>query len=396
MFGPFFYALHERGVAVTPTAFLRLQRALSMGLVASLDDLYTVARTLLVKSERDFDVYDQLFAEHFGDADGGDVTIADIEEEVRLRIEKWLKKPEKKERSVTPGAEQSERLSPEALAQYFLDRLEDQKDEHHGGRKWIGTGGVSPVGHSGQRPGGMRIGGISRNRSAMQVAMERRYRDYSRGAPLTRAQVGEALQRLRHLMPEGPRDVLNIDDTIRQTMRNGGEIELMFDRRLADRLKVILLIDNGGWSMETHVPTVQTLFNHARDQFRHLDIHYFHNTIHGRVWNDPGRMHAPIPFEQLLARDPQTRLIIVGDASMAPEELLHAGPSYALRRVSKLASIERLRALAKTYRHAVWLNPLSASLWPYGQTINLIRQIFPMYSLSLDGLEQAVSRLMHS
>jgi len=393
---PFFYGLRGRGIMVAPTAFLRLQRALSMGLVQSLDDLYTVARTVLVKSERDFDTYDQLFAEHFGDAAQAEARIGDLDQAIRDQIQKWLEKPKKTDRSIEPGAEQLERLSPEELEQYLFDRLEDQKEEHHGGRKWIGTGGVSPVGHSGHRPGGMRIGGISRNRSAMQVALERRYRDYSRGAPLTRAQIGEALQRLRHLAPAGPCDALNIERTICQTMRNGGEIELVFDRRLADRLKVILLIDNGGWSMETHVPMVQTLFNHARAQFQNLDIHYFHNTIHERVWNDPERMRTPIPFTQLLTRDPQSRLIIVGDASMAPEELLHAGPSYTTRRIARQPSIERLEALAKTYRHAVWLNPLSPSLWPYGQTINRIRQTFPMFNLSLDGLEQAVSHLMHS
>lgn len=396
MFLPFFYGLRDRGVMVAPTAYLRLQRALGMGLVQSLDDLYTVARTVLVKSERDFDTYDQLFAEHFAGASQDATQVADLDQAIRDQIQKWLEKPKKKDRSVEPGAEQQQRLSPEELEQYLFDRLEDQKDEHHGGRKWIGTGGVSPVGHSGQRPGGMRIGGISRNRSAMQVAMERRYRDYSRGAPLTRAHIGEALKRLRNLMPAGPCDALNIDRTICQTMRNGGEIELVFDRRLADRLKVILLIDNGGWSMETHVPTVQTLFNHARDQFQNLDIHYFHNTIHERVWNDAERMSSPIPFAQLLARDPQSRLIVVGDASMAPEELLHAGPSYTLRRVTRQASIERLETLAKTFRHAVWLNPQSPSLWPYGQTINRIRQVFPMFHLSLDGLEKAVAHLMHS
>ncbi len=396
MFLPFFYGLRDRGVLVAPTAFLRLQRALGMGLVQSLDDLYTVARTVLVKSERDFDTYDQLFAEHFGGAEQDVARVTDLDQAIRDQIQKWLEKPKKKDRSVEPGVEQLERLSPEELEQYLFDRLEDQKDEHHGGRKWIGTGGVSPVGHSGQRPGGMRIGGVSRNRSAMQVAMERRYRDYSRGAPLTRAHIGEALKRLRNLMPAGPCDALNIDRTICQTMRNGGEIELVFDRRLADRLKVILLIDNGGWSMETHVPTVQTLFNHARDQFQNLDIHYFHNTIHERVWNDAERTSSPIPYAQLLARDPQSRLIIVGDASMAPEELLHAGPSYTLRRVTRQASIERLETMAKTFRHAVWLNPQSPSLWPYGQTINRIRQVFPMFHLSLDGLEKAVSHLMHS
>ena len=155
-------------------------------------------------------------------------------------------------------------MTPEELLEYFKQRLKDQDGRHDGGSKWIGTGGTSPVGHSGVHPGGLRVGGVSRNKSAIKVANERRYKDYSVHGVLTRSSIGEALKRLRNLVPQGAKDQLNIDATIYQTMRNGGEIELIFDRGIVDRLKIILAIDNGGWSMEPHVDLVQTLFSYAK------------------------------------------------------------------------------------------------------------------------------------
>jgi uncharacterized protein with von Willebrand factor type A (vWA) domain len=283
MFVPFFYDLRNSGIPVTPTAFLRLQKALGLGLVTSLDDFYTVTRSLMVKSERDFDLYDQIFARFFTGIEMPEAQGIQVDDSVRQLLDEWLKDPAELAKALGLTEEQLKRLTGEELVRYFLDRLKDQKDAHHGGRKWIGTGGISPVGHSGHRPGGMRVGGASRNKSAIKTAMERRYKDYSLDAPLTRSQIGEALKRLRHLVPAGPRDRVSIDKTVRRTMQNAGEIEIVFDRRMADRLKVLLLIDNGGWSMDPYVDTVQTLFHYARSQFGDLRICYFHNTVTDRV-----------------------------------------------------------------------------------------------------------------
>lgn len=393
MFVPFFYALRDRGVAVTPTAFLRLHKALALGLVLSLDDFYTVARSILVKSERDFDAYDRVFAELFAGAEAEALQGITIDDTVRALLDQWLKEPEEVARALGMDVETLRKMSGEELVQYFLDRLNDQKGDHHGGRKWIGTGGMSPVGHSGKRPGGMRIGGASRNRSAIKVAMERRFKDYSRSAPLTRGQMGEALKRLRHLVPEGPRDIVSVDKTVYQTMRNAGEIEIVFDRRLTDRLEILLLIDNGGWSMDPYVETVRTLFHYARSQFKDLSIRYFHNTVSDRVWCDPERRSRPEAVEDLVGRDPGTRLIFVGDASMAPEELLAVDGGIQVEYRQKLPSIDRLKTLAATFRHAAWLNPMSASLWDHGETVTMIRRIVPMFELNLEGLEKAVRHL---
>jgi uncharacterized protein with von Willebrand factor type A (vWA) domain len=250
MFIDFFYKLREVGIPASPTSFLTLQKALGSGLVTSLDDFYTTARTILIKSERHFDRFDQVFAHHFQGAEMPVNEAFDFDEMTKIMLEEWLKNP--RGLSDLLGVDEStlNKLDPEELIDYFKERLKEQKGRHDGGSRWIGTGGTSPVGHSGFYPGGMRVGGVSRNKSAVKVAMERRYKDYSLSGPLTQAMVGEALKRLRHMTPSGPKDDLNIDETIYRTMKNAGEIEIVFDRSLRDRLKIILAIDNGGWSMD--------------------------------------------------------------------------------------------------------------------------------------------------
>jgi len=394
MFTGFFYLLKQVGIPVSPTSFLRLQKALSMGLITSLDDFYTDARCILIKNERYFDLYDQVFAHYFKGADLKEPEEMELTEIARSMLEQWLKNPRELAEALGIDEDSLSKLSPEELLQYFLDRLKEQTEEHHGGNKWIGTGGTSPVGHSGYHPGGMRVGGKSRNKSAVKVAMDRRYKDYSQEGPLTQSQIGEALKRLRNMVPVGPKDVVNVDETIYQTMKKGGEIEIVFDRSLKDRLKVILAIDNGGWSMEPYVNLVQTLFNHARAQFKDIKTFFFHNTIYDYLWEDPARFRKPFKVDDLARLDPETRFIIVGDASMAPYELTATEGSIHIEERSSLPSYKRLQFIAETFPYAIWLNPKMESEWPYTHTINAIRNIFPMFELTIDGLEKAVSYMM--
>ena len=394
MFVRFFYLLRDKGVPVTPTSFLRLQKALALGVIGSLDDFYTAARSILVKSERYFDAYDQVFAHYFQGAQIESMEDVELSDIAKALLEEWLKHPQEMAEALGLDEEAIARLTPEELIRYFLDRLKEQDGAHHGGNRWIGTGGTSPVGHSGRHPGGMRVGGASRSKSAVKVAMERRYKDYSQEGPLTEFQMGEALKRLRRMIPHGPRDIVNVEKTITETMRNGGEIEIVFDRRLSDRLKVILMIDNGGWSMDPYVEIVQPLFNYARSQFKDLKIYYFHNTIYSRVWLDPQRHLRPEALEEFARRDSESRLILVGDAAMAPYELVGANGSLYLGQKDSHSSQERLGFLARTFRHAAWLNPQPESSWGYTWTIGEIRKNFPMFELTLDGLEKAVQHLM--
>ena len=394
MFIDFFYTLKDVGIPVTPTSFLTLHRALKIGLVNSLEEFYTSSRSILVKSERYFDLFDQVFAYQFEGVALPDYEELEFADMARAMLEEWLKDPKKMADELGMDESELANLTPEELLEYFKERLKDQTERHDGGNKWIGTGGTSPVGHSGYHPEGMRVGGVSRNKSALKVALERRYKDYSLQGPLTQSMIGEALKRLRNMIPSGPRDMINIDETIYQTTKNGGEIDIIFDRDLRDRLKVIIAIDNGGWSMDPYIPVVQTLFDYTRSQFKDLKTYFFHNTVYDTIWEDPGRRTKPQKVVEMSRFDPETRLIMIGDASMAPYELMSRDGSIYVNERSGVPSIERMEFLAKTFPHCVWLNPVSSRQWQYTQTISVIARVMPMFEFSIDGLDMAVRKLM--
>lgn len=391
MFVTFFYKLRQKGVNVSPTSFLKLQMALSRGLVNSLEDFYVVARATLIKSERQFDLYDRVFASHFKGVEFESPTDAELTETVKLLLDDWLANPQQLASFL--GIEEGKvgSMSPAQLVKLFLERLNQQSSAHHGGSWWIGTGGTSPFGHSGHHPGGMRVGGESTAHSAIKVAMARRYRDYSSDRPLVPSQIGEALRTLRYMVPAGPKDIPDIRATIRQTVRKFGEIEIVYKKALRDKLRVILAIDNGGWSMEPYVGLVQTLFNYARSLFRQLQVFYFHNTIYDFVWEDARRVHRPFPVEKLVQFGKEARFIIVGDASMSPYELLYPGGAIDFEASpSSVPSYERLKFISEVFDAVVWLNPKPRGWWEGTRTISLIAALIPMFELTVEGIEKAV------
>ena len=393
MFIEFFYLLRQKGLLISPSGFLRLQKALHQGLIRSLNDFYCLSRAIMIKSERHFDLYDRVFAHYFNGAELSEDISAEIELAIQSMLEDWLKDPKMMAEFLGIDEETLSRLTPEELEDYFRKRLDDQDERHDGGNRWIGTGGTSPVGHSGFHPGGMRVGGTSQRKSAVKVALDRRYKDYTEDTRIGPSQISEAMRRLKSMQPAGPKDSLNIEKTIYETMKNAGEIEIVFDRSLKDKLKVILMIDNGGFSMDPYINVVQVLFNHAKNQFKDLKIFYYHNTIYSHVWEDPTRQYKVVFLEDFARYDPQTRLIIVGDASMAPYELFSRNGSIYYAARSGEPSINRLEYLAKTFKHSVWLNPKYAYTWPHTQTIEAIGEIFPMFEITLGGLEKAVEHL---
>ncbi len=397
MFQEFFYKLRHYGIPVRPTDFIRLQGALIEGLVFNLHDFYVVARSILIKSEKLFDRYDRVFAHHFEGMEISDDLADELSGDIEEMLAKWLQDPMNFAGLSDEEREALKNMDPDELMNYFQDRLKDQTERHDGGNRWIGTGGRSPVGHGGFHPGGMRVGGSPGSRSAVKVAMDRRYIDYSDGGMLTPEKIGEALDKLRHMKPRGPKDNLNIEKTIFETVRQGGEIDLVFDRRLVDKLKVIILLDNGGWSMTPYVPLTKSLFTLAKSQFKDVRFLYFHNCIYDVVWEDPRRYQKPVKMKDILRREPETRVIIVGDASMSPFELNHQRGGIDYGSLQTTSGLTWLRRIKQTFTHTVWINPMPLSEWDfsYGSfTVGLVREQIPMFEMSIRGLEEAVVELM--
>jgi uncharacterized protein with von Willebrand factor type A (vWA) domain len=241
----------------------------------------------------------------------------------------------------------------------------------------------------------VRVFGQGGKLSATKVIGERRYIDYSDSNALSGANLAQALTSLRKLTPSGPRDQLDLDATIHESARNGGEIDLVFRRDLLDRIEVVLLIDNGGTSMLPHVELTRLLFAKVRDRVKRCQTYFFHNTIYGSVYKDPQR-RRPLPTPELLRRSQDTRLLIVGDASMALEELVYPSGAIYFEEEERESSLRWLERLRDRFRHAAWLNPIPKELWRdvYGRdTIRRIGEVFHMEDLTLGGIKRAVAWL---
>ena len=388
----FILRLRDYGVPASLTDTLDFYRGMERGLAPDLDSLFLFARLCFVRRVEHMDAYERAFAFHFYGIDLPRVAEGDPELLDTPQFRRWLKEAIRKG-ELPPQALWT--FPPGELMKRFWETVRQQMEEHHGGSRWVGTGGNSPFGHSGNSKGGVRVFGQGGKLSATKVIGERRYIDYSDSNALSGANLAQALTSLRKLAPSGPRDQLDIDATIHESARNGGEIDLVFKRDLLDRIEVVLLIDNGGTSMLPHVELTRLLFAKVRDRVRRCHTYFFHNTIYGSVYKDPQR-RRPLPTAELLRRSQDTRVLIVGDASMAPEELVYPSGSIYFGEEEGEASLRWLERLRDRFRHAAWLNPIPKELWRdvYGRaTIQKIGEVFHMEDLTLGGIKRAVAWL---
>jgi hypothetical protein len=385
----FIYGLKHAGIPVSVHYILEFYRGLRAGLAPDLDRLFLLARLVFVKKVEHYDAFEQVFRSVFlGDPN---VDPTDWEEILAGKpFQEWLKK------EVESG-----RLPPEALREFDTEELLErfyrtvmaQEGEHHGGNTWVGTGGRSPYGHSGRHGGGIRVHGQSVHGTAQKVIGARRYINYSDQAPLRTENLRQVLSSLKSLRPVGPETELDVDATIHRTAKNGGEIELIFRRELRNRVDMVLLVDNGGYSMLPYVDLVRTVFNKIRDCFRDVRTYYFHNCIYGAVYADP-RRSLPVSWEKLLSSGRKTRLIIIGDANMAPAELMAAYGSVDMVTTVRKPGYVWLRELREAFPASVWLNPIRRDQWPWqSSTVERIGRIFHMEDLTLGGIKNAVTYL---
>jgi uncharacterized protein with von Willebrand factor type A (vWA) domain len=386
MFTSFFYTLRERKVPVSITEWMTLMEALSRGCISSLNDFYYLARAILVKSEAYFDHYDVAFQEYFKDIEGP----PQISEEIL----NWLKDPFNRLLLTEEERALLDSMDLDELLEELGKRLREQTEQHDGGAYWIGRGGTSPFGHSGQHPSGFRIGGGGGGRSAVQIAEQRQFRNYRHDVTLDIRQIEVALKGLRQFNRTGPEDELDLDKTIDATAKNAGDIELIWRRSRRNKVKLILLMDVGG-SMDPFAHLCSLLFSaaHRSSHFKDFQYYYFHNCIYDYVYQDIERRDTITIDHLLLSTEPDYKLILVGDAWMAPSELNSVyGAIYYYERNHK-PGIVRLKQIADHFSHCVWLNPESTTYWNE-PTVAMVRKIFPMFELTIEGLQQAVKKLI--
>lgn len=395
MFTDFLYILRGYGMKTSLNEWNGLMDALDLNLnEASLTEFYHMARAILVKKESDYDRFDQAFLEYFKNIPEQDC--------LPKELSRWLLKAmtqtpfDKEEADAVWG-----NLEIEEIRRRMEERLAEQKEQHHGGNKWVGTGGTTAFGHSGYAPKGIRVHGAGMNRSALKIASERGFRDFREDKALQIRQFQVALRKLRLLSgkEDGARTELNVTKTIERTCDRGGKLELIMERPRKNQTKLLLLMDSGG-SMWAYADLCNRLFqavNHE-SQFKDLKIYYFHNCFYDYLFTDPGcRPEEQISTEWVFHNlKPEYKVIIVGDAAMAPSELLESGGNIDYYHDNEIPGIDWLKRLKNRFPSSVWLNPLHEKLWDYdagSRSIRLIREQFPMFRLTAQGLESAVREL---
>ena len=396
----FFYALRAAKLPISVKEHLSLLAALDAGIVGpksgedaapalmSLDDFYTLARMTLIKDEKHFDKFDRAFGKYFkGVEEVVDLTRELPQDWLRKNLEKLLTDEEKQKMG---------KLDWDELMETLKKRLEEQKERHEGGNKWIGTGGTSPFGAYGYNPQGIRIGqDKSRNKSAVKVWDKREFKDYDDNEELSSRNIQVALKRLRRFARTGAADQLDLDGTIRATAANAGYLDLKMVPERHNSVKVLLLMDVGG-SMDEHIERVQQLFAGAKTEFKHLEFYYFHNCVYDYVWKKNQRRFAEkTPTLDLLhTYNKDYKLIFVGDATMNPAEILR--PYGSVEYNNEEAGAVWLERLTQAFPKFVWLNPEPTGIWEYRQSIQIMRQLLGderMFPLTLQGLEGAMKQL---
>ncbi len=389
MFVNFFHELRRAQIPVTLKEYLLLMQALDADLASKrVEDFYYLSRAALVKDERNLDKFDQIFGHVFKGLElMEDITTAMIPRHwLEVLTERYLTEEEKAEIEALGGWEK--------IMEELQKRLEEQKDRHEGGSKWIGTAGTSPFGAYGYNPAGVRIGQAgNRHFRALKVWDRREFKDLDDTAELGTRNIKIALRRLRQFARTGAPEELDLDGTIQSTAHRG-YLDLKFRPERHNAVKVLAFFDVGG-SMDWHITQVEELFSAVRSEFKHLEYFYFHNCLYEAVWRDNARRFSETisTWDVLHTYPADYRVIFVGDASMSPYEITM--PGGAVEHWNDEPGAKWLERATTIYRSAVWLNPVPESQWSHVPSIGIIRQLMSgrMYPLTLEGIDAAMREL---
>jgi uncharacterized protein with von Willebrand factor type A (vWA) domain len=386
VFVDFFYQLRDARIPVTIREFLTFLEALDKGVSqGSIDEFYYLSRASLVKDERFFDTFDLVFENFFKGA---------MHKTAGL-IEQYL--PEEWLRGVAREIfteEEIEQMSFEELMDELAKRLQEQDSAHHGGSKWIGTGGTSPFGNAGQNPAGFRMGGEGGGKSATKMWQKREFRGLKGETELGTRNMKVALRKLRKFIREGAEDEFDLLETIKSTADHAGMLDIKMRAERKNKVKVLTLFDIGG-SMDSFIRLSEELFSATRTEFKHLEYFYFHNFLYERVWrqNRRGYSEWTPTWEVMNTYSSDWKVIFVGDATMSPFEITEVGGS--IEHWNEEPGELWLRRFLAKFPDAVWLNPVPSQRWMQTPSVRMTYQLMEgrMFPLTIDGLDGAMRLL---
>ncbi len=382
----FFLTLRKYKVPVTIRELMDLLAALQNRLVyANIDDFYLLSRTCLVKDEKNYDKFDRAFSAYFKG-------LEDLHGLLESMIpDEWLRR--EFEKSLTP--EELEKIESlgglEKLIEAFQKAKEEEERRQAEQDAKEGQEGENPDRDGRKGPGGL---GKGKKKKAKKVWDQRQYKNLDDSVELGTRNIKLALRRLRKFARTGLDEELDMDDTIRSTAHNGGMLDIRMRPERRNTVKVLLFLDIGG-SMDAHVKICEELFSATRTEFKHLESFYFHNFIYESVWKDNRRrMNERLPTWEILnkyARD--YKVVFVGDATMAPYEITHAGGS--VEHWNEEPGAFWMERFSEIYDKLVWINPTPQETWEYSSSVSMTKDLVggQMYPLTIRGLEEGMSAL---
>ena len=392
MYTNFFLDLKKFGVPVSIQEFLNFLNCLQTNLTEfEIEKFYFLAKTSLVKHEKYFDTFDQIFSSNFNGLEK--IDLEKFLDKMDLPSE-WLEKLAEKFLSKEEMKQIKSLGNFEKLMETLKKRLEEQKKRHQGGNKWIGTAGTSPFGAYGFNPEGVRIGQQeSRHQKAVKVWDKRVFKNLDENTEIGSRSMKIALKRLRIWARNGLDEELDLDNTITSTARSGFlSIKTRPERENA--VKLLIFFDVGG-SMDMYVSKVQELFSAARSAFKHVKYYYFHNCLYEGVWeNNDRRWEEQIPTYDLLHKyNKDYKCIFVGDAAMSPYEIeMVGGANEHYNNETGRIWLQRAR---NQWPNNIWINPAQEDYWKYTQSTVILQDIFEsrMVPLTLNGLDEGMKLL---
>ena len=380
----FFFTLRKYKVPVTIRELLDLLLGLKSQLVyANLDDFYLLSRTALVKDEKNYDKFDRAFSAYFKGLDDLHGLLESLipDEWLRHEFEKSLSPEDLKEIESLGGLEKLIEAFKKAKEEAESKAGEEGKDGDEGNADQEGQGG----------PGGM---GRGKKKKAKKVWDERQYKNLDDSVELGTRNIKMALRRLRKFARTGVEDELDIDHTIRSTAHNGGMLDIKMRPERRNTVKVLLFLDIGG-SMDSHVKVCEELFSASRTEFKHLESFYFHNFIYESVWKDNRRrMSERLSTLDILNKySHDYKVVFVGDATMAPYEITHAGGS--VEHWNEEPGAAWMERFDEIYDKIIWLNPTPQETWEYSSSVMMTQELVggKMYPLTIKGLEEGMGEL---